>query len=395
MNQPTAAHQTYEEKLYASRLVPTGHALFGLPGIGGRRHRWNRPSDRIPVLAELADRLSLNTILFARPAEPYHSIVKYLATRGPGPIRPDDSETRTFLVDLPVAPYFTTDAMAAELLHRKCVVIPGHGIAVTGKTNVAEAYTNYAAACFACFVKFFSDFIKDARTRRITNQQQHVFNQAIQYLPPYPFFDEGLAAGPFKAPDQAIAAIAEAGKKMVSLGLVDACFGNISYRIENILYITRTGTFLDDLEGGIAECPFNGPECKGQRPSSEFPAHREILRSQDIRGVLHGHPPFSVIMSMDCTVDCDHTGACHQTCPHDRYTMGIPIVPGDVGSGPYGLYTTVPRVIKKNKSAIVYGHGVFTVTKTDFNEALARMVDIERSCRERYFSRLKELQNTL
>lgn len=378
----------YEKKLYASRLVPTGEALFGIPG---EKRRWRRDSKKIPILSELADRLCANTLLFARPAEPYHTIVAYLAANASGAVFPDDSETRTFLVDLPVVDRFSADAMAGPLMNRKCLLIRNHGILALGKTGPAEAYVHFAAACFACFVKFFSDFLRDAHDRQVTAEQQNAFHRVIKNLPPPPAFAGALAPAPIDTPEKARAAIIEAGKRIVSTGLVDASFGNISFRVDNTLHISKTGSFLDNLEDDIAACPLDDPQCTGQRPSSEYPAHLEIIRTAEAMGVLHGHPLFSVIMSMDCRIDCDHRGNCHQTCPHARSVRGTPIVPGETGGGPFGLYTTVPEVIRKNKGAIVYGHGVFTATKTDFNDALARMVAIEQACREEYFERLKQL----
>ena len=42
------------------------------------------------------------------------------------------------------------------------------------------------------------------------------------------------------------------------------------------------------------------------------------------------------------------------------------------------------------RGVIVYGHGLFTVGRTDFNEAFANLLDIERSCRQSYFESVGE-----
>lgn len=380
--------ETYEKTLYARRLVPEGKAFFV---VSGEASRENRKRNTPPELFEPINRLPVKTLLFARPEEPYRTIIEYLAANEACAVYPDDSETREFLVDLPVTNRFSADALAGLLSERKCLIIRGHGLATTGKSGPADAYVNFSAACFACFVKFFSDFLKDAHMRRVTADQKKAFDQVLNNLSPAPAFTGGLAAVPVDTPEKAHTAIIEAGRRIVAAGLVDACFGNISLRMDNTLYISKTGSFLDDLEGYIAACHMDDFECTGQRPSSEYPAHLAIYRSMDVTGVLHGHPLFSVIMSMDCRIDCDHRGDCHRACPHERYIRDIPIVSGETGGGPFGLYKTVPGVIKEGKGAIVYGHGVFTATKTDFNEALARMVEIEQTCREGYFERLKHL----
>ncbi len=378
----------YGKRLYDRRLVPAGEAIFG---IAGEKRRWSRKSGKIPVLSRLLDLIPAPSLLFARPAEPYNTIVNYLAATASGAVCPDDSETRAFLVDLPVIDRFSADAMAGPLVKRKCLIIRDHGILTVGQGGPSAAYVNFAAACFACFIKFFSDFLKDSQAGRLTTPQKNAFDDAVQNLPPAPAFEGGLATGPFKTPETVQAAMVEAGARIVSLGLVDACFGNLSYRVSNALFISKSGSFLDGLEGDIARCTMEDPVCADQNPSSEYPAHLEIYRSTDAGAILHGHPLFSVIMSMDCPVECDHRGDCHRRCPYERYVSNAPVVSGETGGGPFGLYTTVPAVIKEKKTAIVYGHGVFTAAETDFNKALARMTGVEQRCREAYFQRLKHI----
>jgi ribulose-5-phosphate 4-epimerase/fuculose-1-phosphate aldolase len=62
-----------------------------------------------------------------------------------------------------------------------------------------------------------------------------------------------------------------------------------------------------------------------------------------------------------------------------------PIVPGEVGTGPFGLCNTVPAAVAKRQNVIVYGHGLFTTGKEDFNEAFTDMLTIENKCQEKYF----------
>jgi len=52
------------------------------------------------------------------------------------------------------------------------------------------------------------------------------------------------------------------------------------------------------------------------------------------------------------------------------------------------LAKRVPPVIGATGSAIVYGHGVFTLGRDGFGEAFAAMVDVENFCRNEYFRRL-------
>ena len=157
------------------------------------------------------------------------------------------------------------------------------------------------------------------------------------------------------------------------------------------LYISQTSSSLDDLAGCIDPCPLDGSSCAGITASSELPTHLEIVNNSDLKAILHGHPKFSVIISMDCDRDdCLTRGLCHRRCPERRLLDDIPIVPGEVGTGPFGLCTTVPDAVLEACGAIVYGHGVFTTGKSDFNEAFSRLLTIENRSREEYFRRFDE-----
>lgn len=379
-----------ESKLYGSGLVTSGETVIGITRDDTQgKVFFGRKTGERDMLSALMDHLPAKALVFAKPAEPYLTIIEYLAKSASHTIYPDDSETRTFLGDLPVVRDFSIDSIKKLLSDRKCLIIPGRGILALGITGPKDAYTAFSAACFASFVKFFNDFLVDTRKKvKLTENQHRTFTRCVENLPPVSVFDGGLMTGAFDNQKNACNAIIKTGERIVSLGLVDASFGNISYRVGDNLYISKTGSFLDELSDDIAVCQTDDPNCADQRPSSEYPAHREIIRNSDFRGVLHGHPLFSVIMSMDCHIECDHRGECHRRCPHYREIGGVPIVSGETGGGPEGLSTTVPSMIEASSSVIVYGHGVFTATRDDYNAALKRMVDIEGMCRREYFKRV-------
>lgn len=88
---------------------------------------------------------------------------------------------------------------------------------------------------------------------------------------------------------------------------------------------------------------------------------------------------------MDCHKrNCRNLGKCHKNCSEKRNINGIPIVPGEVGTGPFGLCNTVPPALKINDGVIVYGHGVFTTGTDDFNSPFAKILEIERMCKKEY-----------
>jgi ribulose-5-phosphate 4-epimerase/fuculose-1-phosphate aldolase len=357
--------QKYVGKLARAGLTETGGALIGLRGA---KTVWSREDKACAALETVLDAIDKQAILFAEPAEPYRTIIEYLAETSGGVIEPRDFETRIFLHDLPVLREFDPQAVAAALKRRRSVIIAG---------------------CGACFVKFFSDTLYSVRRNSMDHRRRAVLKKVLERLDPPPAITGALMKGPFAAEGQILSAMEEAGRLMVDCRLVDSSFGNISYFADPVLYISRKGGALDELHGRIVPVSLADPAAPPETASTEFPAHREIVLATGQRAVLHGHPKFAVILSLDCEKDdCEGRDACHTRCPHERSVGDIPIVAGEAGAGPFGLCHTVPPAMRDHPGVIVYGHGLFTAGKHDFNEAFERLAAIENACRQEYFRRI-------
>lgn len=380
---------------FARKLAEQGICEQGAPLIAGLDAElvWNREDERTEELAKVFDGLSINSLVFARPAEPYATIIDFLATRYPEVIRPEDTETRTFLHDIPVSHEFSAEAIIANLKRRKTVIIPGEGIVSYGTVTPEQGFVFFSSTVFSCFVLFFSDYLAAARNGELDDEYRAAFKKVVSLLPDPKTELPNLVAAPLGSEDSILAAMAEAGRAVVSYGLVDSFFGNISYRKDNTVYISQTGSSLDELEGCIDPCPMDNSTTHGITASSELSAHEDVYRRCDAKCILHGHPKFSVIMSMDCSKpDCELRGQCHVKCTECRTVEGIPIVPGEVGTGPTGLCNTLPPAVAGSGAAIVHGHGVFTSGDVDFNDAFKKLLEIENRCREVYFERLAEFE---
>ena len=350
---------------------------------------WNQEGSKNKDLEKIFSELSINSLLFVKPMEPYFSIIEYLVINSNGTIYPSDTETRTFLHDLPIVNDFNIDKIIQKLKQRKCVIVKGKGIITWGSVTPEQAYIFFSCVCFTCFVKFFVDYLNDHKKGNLTKNQINVFKNSINLLNKIDPNFKPLKTDINEEKD-VYKAISEAGKIVVDYQLVDSFFGNVSYKRNNILYISQTGSSLDELESCIDPCPLDDSTCSSITASSEFSAHKEIvLNNPDIKGLLHGHPKFTVIMSMYCEKkDCTLLDKCHIKCPENRHINDIPIVCGEVGTGRYGLCNTLPKAIKGKKAVIVYGHGVFAAVDNDFNNAFKTMIDIETMCRDKYFDLL-------
>jgi ribulose-5-phosphate 4-epimerase/fuculose-1-phosphate aldolase len=379
---------------YAAKLVRAGLAEEGGVLIGLRRKAtvWNRSDEACAALEAVMAAIDKQAILFAEPAEPYRTIISYLAETSGGVIEPRDFETRIFLHDLPVLPEFDAQSVAAVLKRRRSVVIAGRGVVTCGKAGPEAAFVIYSSVCFACFVKFFSDMLYHVRRNNMDQGRRAVLNKVQEELDPPPATARTLMKGPFDTEKQILSAMEEAGRLMVDCRLVDSNFGNISYYADPVLHISPKGGALDELHGCIVPVSLADPAAPPQTASTEFLAHREIVLATGQRAVLHGHPKFAVILSMDCEKDdCEGRDACHVRCSQERFVCDIPVVAGEAGAGSFGLCHTVPPAMRDHRGVIVYGHGLFTAGKHDFNEAFERLAAIENACRQEYFRRMNHL----
>ena len=378
---------------YARRLPAAG--LAETPLVCGLDDElvWNREDERCATLVQVMAGMHSNALICAEPAEPYQTILTFLTRRYPAVITPGDCETRTFLHDLPVSRAFSAAAILPHLHRRKSVIVAGDErprIVTFGTVSPEQAFVTFSSVCFSALVLFFADYLADLRAGRVSADQQDAFVRAASLLRPPQATPPALLRWPFTSEQQVIAAMIEAGRHTVQYRLVDSYFGNISCRLGGTVYISQTGSSLDALTGCIDPCPLDGSSCAGITASSELTAHTDIYLRTQSHTILHGHPPFAVILSMDCQVaDCPGRGQCHTRCSHSRSIADIPIVPGEVGTGPTGLCHTLPPAIQGRRGAIVWGHGLFTTGSTDFNEPFGNLLAIETMCRQEYFARIR------
>lgn len=402
-------------KKYARKLVAAGLAAASGPGaplVGGLDQAlvWNTTAPEIPVLEKIFQHLNINSLVFLRPGFPYDRIIRLLAGRAlksGGSILPRDCETRTFLHDLPVVDRFDLHTVVTALKNRKTVIIRATdrktgffepAVIAPGTVSPEQGFVHISSVCFACFVAFFTDYLAGLKSGHHDPEMDQVFDQVLPFLQKEIPACPDLMHGPFSRESDVYAAMAQAGRKIVDYGLVDSYFGNISCCWKDILYISQTGASLDDLTGCIDPVPLDGSSTAGITASSELTAHLETVARTDCQVILHGHPRFCVIASMDCDPEqkaaCAFADKCHTHCPIPRHIGSVPIVPGEVGTGPFGLCNTLPAACESSDSVIVYGHGLFVTGKTDFTQAFSTLAAVETLCKNRYLEQVQRLRHT-
>lgn len=343
-----------------------------------------------PLGQAVIERLNVVSLVVAAPPLPLVELLLGRLPRAAAEVVPQDTETRTFLHDIPIV---RKDEFSPEhperlvdmLGQRKGILVEGVGIMATGSVTVEQAYINYSSVYHALFVKLLLMLLTDPQPPSAKELQllQPLLTQLEADIPQR---TDDLLVGPLLDKSSILQAMDQVGKRTVDLKLVDSFFGNISCCIDDSLYISQTGASLDELPGCIDFVPNDNSSTAGITASSELIAHRAIFARSGAAVILHGHPKFSVILSLLCTeTECKITD-CWKDCDKVRYLNSVPVVAGEVGAG--GIARKVPPVIDAG-IAVVYGHGVFAVGELDFRQPLFAMIKLENWCRKEYLRSLQ------
>lgn len=379
---------------YTAKLISDGSAHAGQIAFAAQDDIMI--SDGEPAFASLAEailsRLNCLALAAAIPTLPF---AEYLIQRSDirdHAIVPRDTETRTFLHDIPIIRKNAFGSVSAESIaellgNRKGIIVEGGGIIAAGALTVEQAYINWSSVFHSTYIKYLEDILEHGF---MIPGEEAAFSRFRHELL-LPLSADGLEFmhGPLPDKSDILKELATVGRYTVQRHLVDSFFGNISYSNGDLIYISQTASSLDELPGCIDPVPFENSSTVGITASSELVAHRSIFETTGCRAILHGHPRFAVVMSMLCTEkDVCRTTDCWKDCTKIRFLGETPVVAGEIGAG--GIAKNVPPVIGTTGTAIVYGHGVFSTGMTDFREAFQALVDVENWCRLEYFKRLDE-----
>ncbi|MFZ4855727.1 MAG: class II aldolase/adducin family protein [Desulfuromonadaceae bacterium] len=379
---------------YRAKMVSDGSAHAGQIALAAQDDVMISAGE--PALSAVAERvLSRLNCLALAAAKPSLPFAEFLLKRSgilEHTIVPRDTETRTFLHDIPIVRKNelcsdAADTIAALLGNRKGLIVEGIGIIAVGALTVEQAYINWSSVFHSTYIKYLEDVLECGF---MFSGEEAAFSHFRHDLL-LPLSAEGLEfqPGPIIEKSAILKEIATVGRYTVQRRLVDSFFGNISYSNGGLIYISQTASSLDELPGCIDPVPFENSSTVGITASSELVAHRSIFETTGCRAILHGHPRFAVIMSMICgeKEEC-LTADCWRDCSKVRFLGDTPVVAGEIGAG--GIARNVPPVIGSTGTAIVYGHGVFSTGTNDFREAFQSLVDVENWCRSEFFRRFDE-----
>lgn len=358
------------------------HGLVSGPGdvqLYGLDDELYTNRDAIPAeVRALFDGLDINSLIIARPDPLRWDVINELLRGRPDVIAPSDSESLTFMHDIPVVRSFDVGEIVQVLGRRKGCIVEGVGIATTGSVSLEQAFVAFSSICFATYVKYFSDMLSalyGSGGKPGPSPEQIAACRSLLARIEAPSLANPLEGRIPSGETDITAAMDAAGSAMVEAGVVDSFFGNISLRDGDRIYISQTGSSLDELPGRIDCTAMDGSSTCEITSSSELCTHVRIYETTGCRVILHGHPRFSVIMSMaGGPLEFGST----------RHIGDVPVVAGEVGAGSRGLVHTLPAAMQVDCAAVVWGHGVFVGSAGSYREAFGRLLAIERMCLERY-----------
>lgn len=178
--------------------------------------------------------------------------------------------------------------------------------------------------------------------------------------------------------------ISRFGQKVVNSGLTSSRFGNISVIEGDVIFITCTGSMLDELDERQVVAVDLRSSCEMDRiASSETCVHRAIYRSTAHTAIIHTHSPYAVaesILEQDEVTPLDSEGLV--------FLGKMPIVQGHFGTEE--LAAAASSALIDHKACIARGHGVFAAGKS-LMDAYTAACMAEHSSQVRYLVKTHSL----
>lgn len=174
------------------------------------------------------------------------------------------------------------------------------------------------------------------------------------------------------------------GEKLFSRGCNNSHSGNISVREGDKIFISKTGSMLDELtEQDIIEVGLLPDEAKDKQASMELLNHRALYQAKEnINAVVHAHAPHAVVMADGCS----------EIKPYDQegayFFEHIPVISAEKTIASQEVAAQITRYVDIAHAVIVQKHGVFAWGK-DLEEAYHFLTVVESVCRVNYLLEIK------
>ncbi len=175
------------------------------------------------------------------------------------------------------------------------------------------------------------------------------------------------------------------GKKLYERGLIDGASGNLSFRLDNTFFITKTGVNLDSLDvSSFVELEVKEQsiqEIKDRQASSDGLVHTKTYLKTDYRVILHCHGVYNVVLSLtrNKIEPLDLEG---------KLFLGeIEVLEGQFMTE--DIAEVISDSISRKGYAVAKGHGIYAAGNS-FREAFNLISYVEHSCQIIYLKELLE-----
>jgi len=175
------------------------------------------------------------------------------------------------------------------------------------------------------------------------------------------------------------------GEKIFLRGCNNSHSGNISVREGNKIFISRTGSMLDELTAeDIIEVGLLPDEVKDKKASMELLNHRALYQeNENINAVVHAHAPYSIVMA----------DGCEEVEPYDQegayyFNKRIPVLIAQNTIASTEIAEQIKQYANNARSVIVQKHGVFA-WGNNLEEAYHFLTVTESACRVNYLLEIK------
>lgn len=172
------------------------------------------------------------------------------------------------------------------------------------------------------------------------------------------------------------------GSDLFIRGLTSSHGGNMSVRMGDRIFITRTGAMLGHLtQNDIIETGLEENDSGVMLASSELLVHRAIYQNTSALAVVHVHPPHAVALSLV------EEEAIIPVCNEGSYCFKkIPIIQTELTTGSKEVAKLASQWLREYKLIMLRGHGCFS-TGPMLEEAFQWCVSMEEACRVLYYLR--------
>lgn len=174
------------------------------------------------------------------------------------------------------------------------------------------------------------------------------------------------------------------GEKLFIRGLNTAHSGNISLRQSDNIFITATGSALDELtEKDIIQVGLYPDKEQDKKASMELLVHRAIYHADaSVGAVVHAHTPYAVVMADGNNV----------IIPYEQegtyYFKQIPVMHVKNAIASAEVAENIGQYVKSSQAVIVAQHGIFAWGET-IEKAYQFLTVAEATCRINYLLEVK------